>query len=36
MRRPRASSSTLHGRGWFFVGLGEEAVHARKGQVGGL
>jgi hypothetical protein len=26
----------LHGRGWFFVSLGEEAIHARKGQVGGL
>jgi hypothetical protein len=26
----------LHGRGRFFVGPGEEAVHACKGQVGGL
>jgi hypothetical protein len=29
-------SSVLHGRGRFFVGLGEEAIHACKGQVGGL
>jgi hypothetical protein len=36
VRRPRASSSVLHGRGRFFVGLGEEVVPARKGQVGGL
>jgi hypothetical protein len=36
VRRPRASSSALHGRGRFFVGPGEEAVHTRKGQVGGL
>jgi hypothetical protein len=33
---PRASSSALHGRGQFFVGPGEEPVHVRKGQVGGL
>jgi hypothetical protein len=26
----------LHGRGRFFVGPGEEAVHACRGQVGGL
>jgi hypothetical protein len=30
------SSFALHGSGWFFVGLGEEAVHVRKGQVGRL
>jgi hypothetical protein len=33
---PRAYSSSLHGRGRFFVGPGEEAVHTRKGQVGRL
>jgi hypothetical protein len=36
VRRPRASSSAVHGRGLFFVGPGKEAVHVRKGQVGGL
>jgi hypothetical protein len=36
VRRPHASFSALHGRGRFFVVPGDEVVHARKAQVGGL
>jgi hypothetical protein len=33
MSRPSLSFSALHGRGRFFVGQGEEAVHARKAKL---